>query len=208
MQVAKRDRRQLIGFRGRAPSNLGEYILASQNFQADQLTELTRSWRLAPRRVAGYFQFHFMDVLPADWPKSILSHDFTPKRAFFAMAQLNQPVVPLCEIGPDGRTAILWVANDLPQALPRHRLKWRFSAGDKTLTGEATLDVPASDARLSATVPLDVFPAETDSLAVDLQLLSPKGSVVSRYHHDFFLRAWRVKEDVFPPDLRITNKAQ
>jgi len=98
VQVAKRDRRQLIGFRGRAPTNLGEYILASQIFQADQLTELTRSWRLSPRRVAGYFQFHFMDVLPADWPKSILSHDFTPKRAYLAMAQLNQPVVPLCEI--------------------------------------------------------------------------------------------------------------
>ena len=208
VQVAKRDRRQLIGFRGRAPSNLGEYILASQTFQADQLTELTRSWRLNPRRVAGYFQFHFMDVLPANWPKSILSHDFTPKLAYFAMAQLNQPVVPLCEIGPDGRTAILWVANDLPQALPRHRLKWRFSASDRLLSGQATLDVPASDVRQSATVPLDTFPDETDSLAVDLQLLSPKGSVVSRYHHDYFLRAWRLKEEVFPPDLRSRNKAQ
>ena len=98
------------------------------------------------------------------------------------------------------------MANDLPQAFPRHRLKWRFSAGGKTLTGEATLDVPASDARLSATVPLDVFPAETDNLAADLQLLSPRGSVVSRYHHDFFLRAWRLKEEVFPPDLRLRNK--
>jgi hypothetical protein len=208
VQVTKRDRRQLIGFRGRTPSNLSEYILASQNFQADQLTELTRSWRLAPRRVAGYFQFHFMDVLPANWPKSILSHDFTPKRAFFAMAQLNQPVVPLCEISADGHIANLWVANDLPQALRKHRLKWRLISGDTTLSGEATLEVPASNACLSATVPLDNFPAEIDSLAVDLQLLSPKGSVLSRYHHDFFLRAWRVKEAIFPPDLRITNKAQ
>jgi hypothetical protein len=124
------------------------------------------------------------------------------------MAQLNQPVVPLCEIGPDGHTANLWVANDLPQALQKHRLKWRFIAGDKTLTGEVILEVPASNARMSATVPLDTFPAETDSLVVDLQLLSPKGSVVSHYHHDFFLRAWRVKEAIFPPDLRITNKAQ
>jgi hypothetical protein len=68
--------------------------------------------------------------------------------------------------------------------------------------------VPASDACLSATVPLDVFPAETDNLAVDLQLVSPKGSVVSRYHHDYFLRAWRIKEEVFPPDLRNRNRAQ
>jgi hypothetical protein len=70
------------------------------------------------------------------------------------------------------------------------------------------LDVAASDARQSATVPLDAFPDETDSLAVDLQLLSPKGLVVSRYQHDFFLRAWRLKEEVFPPDLRTRNKAQ
>ena len=208
VQVAKRDRRQLIGFRGRAPSNLGEYILASQNFQADQLTELTRSWRLAPRRVAGYFQFHFMDVLPANWPKSILSLDFTPKRAFFAMAQLNQPVVPLCEIGPDGQTANLWVANDLPQAFRKRRLKWRFIAGDQTLTGEATLEVPASDVRMAAAVPLGAFPAETDNLAVDLQLLSAKGTIESRYHHEFFLRAWRLKEEVLPSDFRITNKDQ
>jgi hypothetical protein len=39
-------------------------------------------------------------------------------------------------------------------------------------------------------------------------LLSPKGSVVSRYRHDFFLRAWPLKEEIFPPDLRIRNKAQ
>jgi hypothetical protein len=124
------------------------------------------------------------------------------------MAQLNQPVAPLCEIGTDGHSANLWVANDLPQALQKHRLKWRFVAGDQTLSGEAALEVPASNARMCATVPLDAVPAETDSLAVDLQLLSPKGSVVSRYHHDFFLRAWRIKEAIFPPDLRITNKAR
>jgi beta-mannosidase len=203
VQVTRRDRRQLIGFRGRAPSNLGEYIRASQNFQADQLTELTRSWRLAPRRVTGYFQFHFVDMLPANWPKAILSHDLTPKRGFFAMAQLNQPVVPLCEIGPDGHSAFLWVANDLPQSLPKHRLQWRFSAGGKVLAGEAAVDVPASDACIAATVPLDAFPDDTDSLAVDLELLSRKGSV--GYHHDFFLRAWRLKENVFPPDLRTPN---
>jgi hypothetical protein len=117
-------------------------------------------------------------------------------------------VVPLCEIGSDGQTASLWVANDLPQAFRKRRLKWCFLAGDQTLTGEATLEVPASDVRLAATVPLDAIPAETDSLAVDLQLLSAKGTIESRYHHDFFLRAWRLKEEVFPPDLRITNKVQ
>jgi hypothetical protein len=85
-------------------------------------------------------------------------------------------------------------------------LKWRFTAGGKTLTGETTLDVPASGTHMSATVPLELFPTEIDSLAVDLQLVSPKGSVVSRYQHEFFLRAWRLKEDVFPPDLRTTNK--
>jgi beta-mannosidase len=200
VQVAKRDRRQLIGFRGKVPANLGEYIVASQNFQADQLTELTRSWRLSPRRVAGYFQFHF--ILPADWPKSILSHDFTPKAAFFAMAQLNQPVAPLCEVVENGQAANLWVANDLPSKLVNHRLEWRLAGGGKTLTGNATLDVPASDARQVATISLQEIPPATDMLTVNLQLLAPDGAVVSRYEHEFFVRAWREKEEVFPADLR------
>ena len=50
---------------------------------------------MSPRRIAGYFQFHFIDVVPANWPKSIVSHDLRPKKAYFEMAQVNQPIAVL-----------------------------------------------------------------------------------------------------------------
>jgi beta-mannosidase len=75
VQVQKADERQRIGFRGQRPGNLGEYIAASQNYQADVLAEVTKGHRLSPRRIAGYFQFHFIDATAALWPKSIVSHD-------------------------------------------------------------------------------------------------------------------------------------
>ena len=36
-----------------------------------------------------------VDVLPANWPKSIVSHDHRPKKAYYQLAQINQPLVAL-----------------------------------------------------------------------------------------------------------------
>lgn len=192
VQVGKDSPQTRAGFRGRQPTTLAGYITASQTFQADQLTELTRSWRLMPRRINAYFQFHFIDVLPANWPKSVLSHDFNPKPAFFAMAQLNQPLAPMCRLRPGGNEAELWVANDHPQPLPGHRLQWSLTAaGARSLTGTCDLDLPASGAVMAARVGLSSFPAGTDTLLAELGLVSPQGQVVARSRHGFFLRAWR-----------------
>lgn len=188
------------GFRGKQPSTLAGYITASQTFQADQLTELTRSWRLMPRRINAYFQFHFMDVLPANWPKSVLSHDFTPKRAFFAMAQLNQPLAPLCRIAPDGNAAELWIANDLPEVLPGHRLNWSFTAlGARPLTGTRDLAIPASNAVMAVSVDLSTIPTAADTVTAHLEIRSPQGTIIARSRHEFFLRAWREHGAVLSP---------
>ncbi len=198
VQVRKDSPQTRAGFHGRQPSTLADFITASQVFQADQLTELTRSWRLMPRRINAYFQFHFMDVLPANWPKSVLSHDFTPKRGFFAMAQLNQPLAPMCRIAPDGNAADLWIANDRPEPLHGHRLKWSLTApGQPPLAGERTLDIPASDAVRVTTVDLAAVPPGSDTLLASLEILSPQGMVRGRSRHEFFLRAWREKGAVF-----------
>ena len=105
--------RQLVGL-GRNPRNLAEYIEASQNYQEALLADKTIGMRLSPRAVAGYFQFHFIDAVPVFWPKSSISHDHRPKRAYYQMAQINQPVVALPQLSgrrPDAVT--LWIANDL-----------------------------------------------------------------------------------------------
>jgi hypothetical protein len=123
---------------------------------------------------------------------------FAPKPGFFAMAQLNQLLAPVCEIGPEGKRAELWIANDLPEEFPKHQLQWRLSAaGLPSVTGRKALDVPASNATPVTTIDLASFPNGTDLLSVELEILAPDGRCVSRHQHDFFLRAWREKDAIF-----------
>ncbi|MCC6124383.1 MAG: hypothetical protein IT426_05455 [Pirellulales bacterium] len=192
VQLEKADVRQLVGFRGRKPSNLGEYIEASQNYQYDLLIELTRAWRLSPQRIAGYFQFHFIDVLPANWPKSIVSHDLAPKRGYFAMAQVNQPLVPLPRPTKDGRAMELWVANDLPKTHPGCRIFWRVAEKGKTLA-ESTqrVDVPASGAVLAGTVALNGVPDDVEVVDIRLKLEDAQGALLGHYAQEMYIGAWR-----------------
>ena len=139
--------------------------------------------RLSPRAIAGYFHFHFIDVVPAFWPKSIVSHDHRPKKAYYQLAQLNQPVVALPQLSgakPDAMT--LWVANDLPEAFPKATLRWTVSArGKALLEGRQTLDVPALGA--AAGKKIDLLPVTTNVPAFDIELsLADKdGGLLSRY---------------------------
>lgn len=52
-QVAKRDVKQIAGL-GRKPTNLREYIEASQNYQEAVLADKVIGMRLSPRAIAGY----------------------------------------------------------------------------------------------------------------------------------------------------------
>ncbi len=85
-QVEKHDVRQIVGL-GRNPTNLREYIEASQDYQEALLADKVIGMRLSPWAIAGYFHFHFIDVVPAFWPKSIVSFDHRPKKAYFQLAQ-------------------------------------------------------------------------------------------------------------------------
>ncbi len=191
VQVTRNDVRQQVGMRGRRPANLGEYIAASQNYQYDQLAEVTKSWRISARRVAGYFQFHFVDVLPANWPKSIVSHDLTPKRGYFAMAQVNQPLVPLPRLVKGGRAMELWAANDLPQTHRGCRIRWQVLRKGKTLAeGTQAVDVPASDAVLAGVADLSTLPKDADLVELQLTLDSNDGHRLAVYTQEVFLPNW------------------
>lgn len=201
VQVEKTGEKQIVGFRGKTPRNLGDYIEASQTYQADLLSEITKAWRLSPRRIAGYFQFHFIDVLPANWPKSVVSHDLTPKKGYYEMAQLNQPVVPLGKLTDRGRKLQLWVANDRNQRLDNCRIAWRITHRQETLlNGESPVDVPACDAVHAGDVDLSPVPAAADVVAISLVLSDATGTPISRYQRDVFLKAWREEAAVLYPD--------
>lgn len=199
VQIEKADRRQIFGFRGRIPKTLSEYIIASQTYQADQLTVLTRAWRLSPHKVSGYFQFHFYDVLPANWPKCIVSHDFEPKRGFYAMAQLNQPIVPLPVLSADGQQLSLWTANDTVLSDAAASIVYVVRTGRSVWAqGTVTANVKAYDALEAGTVSLETVPADTDTVSIDLELRDADGRRISAYSGEFFIRAWRVKEAILP----------
>ncbi len=196
VQVQKADARQWIGLRGTRPSNLGQYIEASQNYQADLLAERTKAFRLSPRRVSGYFQFHFIDATAAHWPKSIVSHDFQPKRGYFEMAQVNQPVVPLFQLTDRGKAMEVWVANDLDEALPACRVQWEVRWRDKGLrSGQSQANIAPADATMIAKVDLSSIPQTADTVAISLLLFDSVGKAVSRYDREVYLKAWRQEEE-------------
>ena len=186
-QVGKGDDyRQQFGFRGQKPANLGQYIEASQNYQADVLAEGTKGFRLSKRAVGGYFQFHFLDGTAAQWPKAIVSHDFRPKKGYYEMAQVNQPLVPLYRLIDRGKTMEIWAANDLAVPVPRCKVRWSVRAGEHRIEGEAPVDVPAGDALLCKKVDLAPLPAECEVLGVALTLVDARGQTLSRYEREVY----------------------
>jgi beta-mannosidase len=177
------DLRQVFGFRGKPPTNLAEYITASQTYQADALAEATKGFRLSKQAMAGYFQFHFVEATAAHWPKAIVSHDLRPKMAYYEMAQVNQPVVPLYRLVERGAAIELWVANDLAVALPGCKVKWTVQAGENRLAGEVSGDVRADDAVCLGRVEL---PAGPDLVNIALTLTDSKGRKVSEYQREIY----------------------
>jgi beta-mannosidase len=199
VQVAKADGRQIIGFRGRKPANLAEYIAASQTYQADVLAEVTKGYRLSPRYVGGYFQFHFIDGLPATWPKSIVSHDFRPKKAYYEMAQVNQPVLPLFQLTNKGRAMDVYVANDLPRALRDCTVRWSIRRdGPPLLEGSQRADVAALDAIRVATADLAAIGDDAAVVHVALSLDDAAGRRIASYRREIFLKAWRLEDAILP----------
>lgn len=198
VQVEKSDNKQVIGFRGRKPTTLGEYIVASQNYQADVLAEQTKGLRILPRAISGYFQFQFIDVMPANWPKSIVSHDLVPKKAYYVMAQVNQALVPLFQLDDRGTVMELWVANDLPDAFSKCRLRWTIESAQKTLLdGETAVDVPALNAVRVDKVDLSSFPRDAELVTIRLTLSDAAGKRLASYEQETFLRAWREQDELF-----------
>ncbi|HIQ20529.1 MAG TPA: hypothetical protein EYH34_04725 [Planctomycetes bacterium] len=181
-QVEKHDIKQLIGL-GRDPKNLAEYIEASQNYQEALLADRVIQMRLLPRKVAGYFHFHFMDVVPVFWPKSIVSHDHRPKKAYYQLAQINQPVVALPRLAgqrPDAVT--IWVTNDLPETFQGATVRWSLRrASTVLLEGEQKVDVAALDATEVRTIDLKPITERYPDCHIHLTLMDRRGQVISRY---------------------------
>jgi len=181
-QVQKHDIKQLVGL-GRDPKNLLEYIEASQNYQEALLSDRTIQMRLAARDIAGYFHFHFMDVVPAFWPKAIVGHDHRPKKAYYQLAQINQPVVVLPRFSgkrPDAMA--VWVANDLNVRFEGAVVRWSVRCADTVLLqGEEKLNVPPLNAVRGRALDLKPVARKYRDCYVQFALVDSKGNLISEY---------------------------
>ncbi|MFA6425054.1 MAG: discoidin domain-containing protein [Phycisphaerae bacterium] len=180
------DLKQQFGARGKTPANLGQYIEASQNYQADVLAESTKGFRLSKQAVSGYFQFHFIDGTAAQWPKAIISHDFLPKKGYYEMAQINQPLVPLYRLVDDGQAMEIWVVNDLSVRLPGCKVHWNIGAGENRIEGDVSVDVPATGTVLGKKIDLKSLPVGCDVLNVALFLSDSHGQRLSSYEREVY----------------------
>jgi len=182
-QVKKADMRQIQGL-GREPKNLGEYIQASQNWQEQVMADQTTGFRLSPESVSGYFHFHFLDLTPSFWPKSIVSFNQSPKKAYYQMAQINQPVVALPQLtGANPDAIVLWVANDLTEKFDNCTVDYLISREGKTLLqGADTIDVPAVSAVSGKTVDISSVTSILPDFDLALILKDDKGNIISTYN--------------------------
>jgi Glycosyl hydrolase 2 galactose-binding domain-like/Glycosyl hydrolases family 2/Glycosyl hydrolases family 2, TIM barrel domain len=197
-QVKKADLKQKVGFYGKTPRNLGEYIEASQNYQALLLAERTTTFRISPEKLSGYIMFYFAEPLPSFWPKAIVSSNLCPKKAYYEMAKVNRPLVPLFQIQKGGRIIEMWVANDLAGEFRNCKISWIIkSHGKELLAGSKTVDVPASNAILAEKVDLTAVPEEAKIVKISLRLTDSSGRELSSYERELWLELWRKEHAVF-----------
>jgi beta-mannosidase len=199
VQCVKGSKRMFLGFNGKYPENLQENIVASQNYQAYILDETTKGYRVSPSHVTGYFQFHFIDVMPANWPKSIVSHDLTPKTGYYAMAQVNQPVVALPVMSELKDEIDLFVANDLNHEFPNGRIRWDISIeGNSVICDSVVTNIKACTATRAASVSIGkLIPKDTNAITIRLTIYDAGGNFISKYERPVFIKAWRYKDRIF-----------
>lgn len=191
VQTQAKDIKQIIGLRGKTPGNLEEVIQASQTVQADILSEVTKGFRIS-NRVSGYFQFHYYDALAAYWPKSVISHDNAPKKGYYAMAQINQELVPLPRIPEQGKVMEIWVVNDGNKKYEDAHLTWSISHDGKVLLeGDQTLNIKAGRSEKAGETDLSVIPPETSVILVNMSLIDSGGDQISSFEQEFYLLAYR-----------------
>jgi hypothetical protein len=185
-----------IGRQGRPATNLVEMIEGTQGYQAYLLSKHVVGYRVGTSVYTGYFHYHLLDVLPAHWPKSIVSHDFRPKLAYFELAQVNQPVAPLHIVDEakekTPRRLALLVDNDLDVPLTGCTLRWTITGKDYDRSGEKAIPATAPQhCSEVTTVPIDDIPEGCVTLQITLDVVDADGGLVARYQRSVWHKTMR-----------------
>lgn len=199
VQTVKGSKRMFLGANGKYPKDLQENIKASQNYQAYILDETTKGYRASPKHVSGYCQFHFIDVSAANWPKSIVSHDLTPKEGYYAMSLVNQPLVALPVLSELKDEIDIIVANDLNQEMKSARIEWKIYIEDEMIAeGFSAAAIPAYHVVKVAGIAIGKrVPKETGTIRIETLIFDDQNHLLSKYVRPVFIRAWRYKDGIF-----------
>lgn len=131
--------------------SLEEFVEHSQAYQARLLDFAIHAYRRAKGRVAGYFQFMFVEPWEGiTW--AVLDVERVPKRGFYALQEASAPVlislIPFHEQLPMGTNPLMevWLISDLDRPCTlRYRVFLEGPGHPLILEGEA--DLRAQEAR-------------------------------------------------------------
>ena len=142
--------------------------------------------------------FYFAEPLPSFWPKAIVSSNLCPKKAYYEMAKVNRPLVPLFQVQKEGKSMEVWIANDFAREFKDCKVSWKMkTGGKKLLAGVKSIDIPASNAILVAEMSLAAVPDETKMVNISLRLTDSTGIELSSYERELWLELWRKESAIF-----------
>ncbi|MDP3980346.1 MAG: discoidin domain-containing protein [Chlamydiota bacterium] len=105
-------------------SNIEDFVLNSQRYQAKLIKFATELYRREKGRMQGMYHFMFVDCWPSiTW--SVLDYYRIPKLGYTALQTAMQPVLPSIAYDKNGH-AELWIVNDLYAEFRQAKLKWQF----------------------------------------------------------------------------------
>ena len=133
-------------------SSLEAFVENSQAYQATLLRFAIHAYRRAKGRIAGYFQFMFVDPWEGiTW--SVLDVERVPKQGFFALKEASSPIllslVPYRETLEVGQFPLseVWLINDLDREVSI-RVEIRLEGPARAMLWQETAVLKAQEARL------------------------------------------------------------
>jgi hypothetical protein len=182
------------------------WIETSQRHQARSATLLTDAFRRRADRVTMSAIHLLIDAWPDGWQKAIVDTHRTPKRAYFAYQDANEPVrVHLrtdkhAYYADESVDVEAWLLNDEPEQLTGHRIEVALRVdGDQigaVSRDDLTLDPVSSDyeGHVDLTLP---WVAERTPAALDAVLYDRDDEIVNRE---------RLELEVFPEPGSVDSR--
>ena len=186
------------------PTTMGEWVEASQTYQAQAMNYMTRAYR-RNRKMVSYAYHLFVDAYPDGWLKAMVDFEGTPKKAFWEYRSASAPILVdlRCDRfkGSSGDTVQVevWGCNDPDEALTGAELHYQaFLDGKLLFSGKQPVALEACDSRCLGCLPIKLPQvADRSPLEVQAALLRGDGQLLNSY---------ALRLEVFPGERKSLGK--